>query len=996
MKKVVSIITTFLLCSALFAQNNDEKFKGWKQTKTEHFTFVYEDASREATEGFIKYADEAWNKVAKIYSIPRENIRVYVTGRTNTVNAFTYFAPLEIGMFTNPCTLTDFGFRDNWQKLFFTHELIHAANCSFEDNIKWPEYAFGPYVKALDMTISVNGWALEGLTTVLETELTAGGRGRSPYFELNYKAPTLDNGFIAYEDIGLEQEPPRGQSYVMGYLLMRSIADRYGIEALADIERNRKDYDEYWEDAVKRVTGESAQNIYRDVRIALAKKYADERKIPEGIIITPRDLNTNYYKPAIVFDDGTFISIRTAKGQTPAVVRFDPSAKSGRNYLQNTKPEEDLNTVFKETVLFTGSLMDGDSITADTKGNIYTPMAIVSYDKLPGPMLESALYVWNEESGLKRLTKGTSLFQPSVSRNGKVLIAVEQKGMQMRLVKVDTESGKVTSLLEDKNISFLQPNVNADGTKVAFLAVSDERARVAVMNLDGSENYEIVANDGETIYDPTYPIWNSDGLLTYTSNNRGRLETFEITQSEEGEWISTPVISDPIGSTWAYKNDLGIYYTSKAGSGNVIKMKPLNEWGVVADFEGPSPAGEKICFGHLENDYPDFKPYTVLSEIEEPEKSEEEKAQEKKNKFAKKDQEKPIPVKGKTVKHRSEENIKKAEEANSTITEIQEEKLFVPLPQPLLYTPWAGFTVDTDDSVFWGFGGIAMGTTPKLQLSSGVWVLDAFYYPKINNWSGMAIMVAPVGNAVVSASAIRFIGSVESGENKIFSERNTLGLGISVPFVHKIYPKDSFFVKSNTSGAFRYKRFGENAFTVPAAMSTYLGLDGKTGLEVDYTHDFEKDSGIKANGSVSVLSNYNLKENNFLLGYEGIFNTGYRMGISNYIFSTKIRYTPLNAEGLISNSMLTYNGEDVSAEFPLRMVTSLETIQGISKLYLETIHSHFVWEGTVVYGCEFGLYDSLEEICVGVSCLYDFDDDLTVENLFKNYKFYFTFKAPYF
>ena len=65
----------------------------------------------------------------------------------------------------------------------------------------------------------------------------------------NYKALTLDNSFMSYSDVEQGKEPPYDQAYVMGYLLMRSIADRYGIKALADIERNRELFGS-WEDAV--------------------------------------------------------------------------------------------------------------------------------------------------------------------------------------------------------------------------------------------------------------------------------------------------------------------------------------------------------------------------------------------------------------------------------------------------------------------------------------------------------------------------------------------------------------------------------------------------------------------------------------------------------------------------------------------------------------------------------------------------------------------------
>ena len=98
MKKHLIASTLFFtfLCPFFFSQNNEMKFSGWKKTETEHFTFIYEEAQKEATEGYIKIADDAWNKVAKIYALPQNKTNVFVTGRTNTVNAFTFFSPAEI------------------------------------------------------------------------------------------------------------------------------------------------------------------------------------------------------------------------------------------------------------------------------------------------------------------------------------------------------------------------------------------------------------------------------------------------------------------------------------------------------------------------------------------------------------------------------------------------------------------------------------------------------------------------------------------------------------------------------------------------------------------------------------------------------------------------------------------------------------------------------------------------------------------------------------
>ena len=183
MKRVFLILLTLVL----FTNNiSSQSFKGYKTLKTEHFDFVYEPLSKEFVPLYARYAEEAYKKIAKYYSIPDEKIPVYITDRTNIVNAFTYSFPNSIMMFTTPVMTNDFTFRENWMKAFITHELIHSANFSFEDKDKALSKIFGGGISSLDFS-DYPTWALEGLAVTLETEFTNGGRGRSPYFELYYK-----------------------------------------------------------------------------------------------------------------------------------------------------------------------------------------------------------------------------------------------------------------------------------------------------------------------------------------------------------------------------------------------------------------------------------------------------------------------------------------------------------------------------------------------------------------------------------------------------------------------------------------------------------------------------------------------------------------------------------------------------------------------------------------------------------------------------------------
>ena len=116
-KRLLTAICAALLlftstAGAAFA-NDYVKFKGWKQAETTHFRFIYEAASEPAAKKYAEFADEAWEKIARIYSMPQEKTNVYVFSRMNIVNAYTMFTPPEIIMFDSPVINSYFGFRED-------------------------------------------------------------------------------------------------------------------------------------------------------------------------------------------------------------------------------------------------------------------------------------------------------------------------------------------------------------------------------------------------------------------------------------------------------------------------------------------------------------------------------------------------------------------------------------------------------------------------------------------------------------------------------------------------------------------------------------------------------------------------------------------------------------------------------------------------------------------------------------------------------------------
>ena len=925
-KKILCItLFSFLLLGTICAENTDDtKFRGWKTSETEHFQFIYEDSARETAQAFAAIADEAWNKVSCVYGFPQEKTNVYVTDRMNFVNALTYSVPVELMMFTTPNFMVDFTFRDDWHNLFFTHELVHSANFAFEDrpDKKVLSTLIGPLLPVLFDYNSA--WSLEGLTTVLETELLNGGRGRSPYFELNFKAATLDNAFPSYREV-----EKNGTSYVIGYLMMRSVADRWGLNALSDIERNRPLYGD-WDKSVKLVTGEEAEDIYKDMKISLAKRYADERKIPEGLVISPRIKNTSYYKPAVVLDDGSIITMRTTEDDYTSIVKLDPSAKSGRNKLKKTRPEKDLNTVFQETVLFRSQIVYPESYTADENCKVYVTLEEERIESMPGLQIDFPVYSWTKADGLKRLTKKGAFFQPSVSRNGKVLVAMQQSGLKMRLVQIDTESGAITPILENADYDFIQPAVNDDGTKVAFMAIDGKRARVCVMNLSdaGTGKFTVVANDDGFITDPAYPSWNSNGNLTFTSNDRGRLEVYELAVNGTDAGVGAnvkPVVADPIGALWAYQGERGLYYWSLSSTGYVLKMKPASEWGNVPSFNGPSMPGEIMHFGQLQRDYPEFQPYEVASEKEESldriKETKERKSKISFDKKADKEKKEPLPVLPKKVYRRPEELAQKAENLPEAKTELENEHAFFPMLRPVLYLPLVDFkTFGDDEDVTMGIGGACLGVFPRLQYLTGGAFLNALYYPKINNFSVNLETLLPVGNNIISAGVFRTLKNKDFGDEKHFSEINSF---IFVDEYFLLYRAKNFkltglgLVGVGNYGLIRHSpetfAFFENA-EIENDFNARFGINY---LNIELTESY-KLTGLQLN--LLGIADYDFTFDKPYFGVEGQF--AYNFGlfpIFNPDFGLWIRYTdfPSSYSPVYSNA--SYTDEYLDCKYPGRI-----------------------------------------------------------------------------
>lgn len=877
-------------------------FTGWKSAETAHFRFIFEDASRDAANAYALVADEAWNAVSRAYGTPPELTDVVITARTDTVNAFAEGISRYMGFFTTPPVSPEFGYRDEWHRVFFTHELIHIANFAFEGKTDPTARLFGPLTGYFNDT-DIAPWYLEGLTTVLETELTKGGRGRSPYFELQYKALALDNSFIPFEDIGKETKAPQGQIYVMGYVLMRSIADRFGLDALASIERNRTGGRSFLE-SVKFVTGYSADELYRDARIALLKKYGKERLIDEGITLTPRFDDVYYHKPALVGKSG-IIALRAGMDNELTAVSVDPVTK-------------------EETVLFGGNFADEYSLAAAENGQVIASLRTDRFDVRPGYVSGTDLYSWNRETGLSRLTRGMSLFQPALSRDGTRLVAVELAGADYRLVEINLATGERAPLYGQSGKSCIQPALSADGSRLAFLSLDGTRATLCVADMppagmpsnDGAypiarERVTRAVNGDGPVIDIANPQWTADGSLLFSSNERGRLEIWEY-----AELTRRPVLADPAGAVWADKTAEGIWYASYAGTGSVIKMKPSDRWGIVPDFNGPSMPGEIVTLGSLASDYPDFKPFDRAPDVGS------ESA----------DAKKPAA--------RSAEG-----RVTDVITTLRGEKRYANAPKPLIWFPLVNYLALDEDSGAFGFGAFSMLYGYMLQSGADMpmVILGGDWYPSIGQADAFAFASFPAYGCDVIALANRHLAS-ETGTDD-FIETTRANLSLSVPVSAWSFYRDYFdcaFVAGVSAVA---GRRDPESFAATSSIPYVTGISAQAGLDMAFGSERGDDSAKGGRLTATLIgSTYPSISRDSYVSAEA--DAAFRAGTANALgeLSLRTRWYDLPESAPLPSTLVDLRGRTLSCLYPSR------TIAGAALVFPGSVNGRLFAERLVSAG----------------------------------------------
>lgn len=552
MKKIfLVVLLSILALSYLFAK---EQYTGWKKIHTEHFTIVYEEKSRESALEIAGFCEEVYTKVTGFFHSYPENILCILHDRIDTSNGNFYPLPLELNLYvTSPSTPLIGARNGNWLKLLLTHELTHYVNLTYHGGLFYHlSKLLGKSVSVVPATL-MPGWAMEGIAVKLETELTEGGRGRNPFFEMEYKAQSIDNAFYSWKQAAYPSIfPPYDRIYQAGYLINDYLSRTYGNDIFVRIY---KKYTAFplcgFDSAVKAVTGSSVKNIFTAMKKELKKKYTPLRST-FGSLVSP-DIIGNYYLPVIT--DKGWILYRSSQDFPSALVLFNP--ESG-----------------KESILKNTYLHDYASFTADRTGNTVVFASFDAKENTPaGYTLTSDLFLIHPgNKKVLRLTTDQHLWQPALSPDGRQLVAVQKRGQYSALVIIDRKTGNVSSFFSRPDTNIHTPSFSPDGEKIVFSVNSGGKQEIAILNRSGKAVFITTSLEGEKYF----PRFITNRSIIFSADTGGNLALYRYTgKPASGTGIIEKICDDPVGAYAGTISHSRIVYASYSPKGYCLREKPL-------------------------------------------------------------------------------------------------------------------------------------------------------------------------------------------------------------------------------------------------------------------------------------------------------------------------------------------------------------------------------------------------------------------------------------
>jgi len=525
MKRLVTLVVALCTLSVALAADELE----WQSVETEHFTFIYRPAHQDAVNELVTFAEDVYSEVTDLFQSRPEQIDVVLFGETDLANGYYSPAPPQhIGLYVAQPSLPWIGARtESWLRLLFVHELTHYVHANYERGVfSFLGTLFGRSLTGLSLGFTPL-WTTEGIAVNTETMFTNGGRGRDPFFEMEYKAPVVEDRLWSLNQSGYDSYlAPRGRYYVAGYFIWDYLLEEYGEEFTEEFLARYARFPFFGiSGPIRRTTGTRMNDIYSEITADLIQTYAEASERSPSKRLSPA-VRSDYYLPTETAE-GLYL-YRTRPDRKPAIVEFDPATGN-------------------EAVILEIQLTDHASWSATADGTTLAFATVEVDGNFPDEQgAYSRLYLYDRDAAvIREAVADSGYFQPAISPDGSFLVAVQRRGGYQRLVRIDLDSsvpGEPRELVSFDRGRFYTPTVSSDGSRVAVMANQNGRQQLMVVNARTGEFEFPVQPAGGVSY---YPTFADDDTILFGNDRGGELSIYRLSIDDA---TIEQIARDPVGA----------------------------------------------------------------------------------------------------------------------------------------------------------------------------------------------------------------------------------------------------------------------------------------------------------------------------------------------------------------------------------------------------------------------------------------------------------------
>jgi hypothetical protein len=469
----------------IFAGEQNPLSVKWRAINSSGFKLIFPQEMEKEAQRMANTLPQLFPSEGSSLGIRKTRLPIIFQNQGVIANGLVQLGPKKSEFNTTPPQQFD---SQDWLNNLAVHELRHAAQFDLLTNGR--SFPFPENIYFAWMGASIPLWFFEGDAVSTETSLTLAGRGRQPSWIMPYRASLLSGRKFSYSkaNFGSSRDVTPGY-YQLGYLLSSNIRSQYGKnvfeELLTDIKRRPLRVYPF-SNSLKKITGLGTSAWYRNTTSLLEKEWkkqeAENAYVNYKALNKPATFSTNYFLP-VPLKDGQVLTLKESKSETRSFVIID----------SNRKEKKILSIGYQEQpwYSFSNGLIVWDEVRFDPRYRQRSYSVICSYD------LNTRVY--------KKISTRSRLFSPSVSDDGKKIVAVQiDLSNQSNLIELNVASGKLTYTYPNPEHLILQnPSYDSTGNLVTFIGVSEKGKSLWVTDKRGKTT-QYIRETNQQLSKPVY------------------------------------------------------------------------------------------------------------------------------------------------------------------------------------------------------------------------------------------------------------------------------------------------------------------------------------------------------------------------------------------------------------------------------------------------------------------------------------------------------------